>query len=393
MVVMSERTPFTTAAAAFLGLGLALLAAEPASAIDGALDPSFWGDGRFSLTTTIDFQVARLVSAPDGAAVVVVGTRDDGVSPQSWFWRAIDDDSAAPACLFAPPGGATGGRALAAAFDASGRLVVAGSARYGSDRFAVARFLYPACSLDDSFDGDGYYTLDVPGGSEEIQALEISIGGPITLAGYRHDDTDNDLVVLRLTSAGAPNPVFSGDGWLVHDVSGVELDDSARGVHVDVLGRVTVGGSTYYGADGSNADFVALRFEADGDVDPTFGTGGLARVAFDLGGADSRRDVAFAMAIDPVTGAIVLAGEASALSTTDLAIARLTADGDPDTTFSTDGKLNQNFGLETLRANAVQLDGLGRLTVVGTSAAFAGASNDNFFVARFAPGGAVDTTF
>jgi uncharacterized delta-60 repeat protein len=223
-------------------------------------------------------------------------------------------------------------------------------------------------------------------------AIEIGASG-LAFAGYRNDGSDTDIVVLRLQSNGTPVTSFSGDGWLVHDPSGVELDDSARGVHVDALARVVVGGSTNYGADGLNADFIALRFEADGDLDPTFGDEGLARVAFDLGGTDSRYDSVFAMAVDPASGAILLAGQATALSTNDLAVARLTAGGDLDPSFSGDGKLNRNFGLENLRLQEILLDGLGRITVAGSSSAFSADEGEQLFAARFDPAGTTDTSF
>ena len=390
---MSDSRPRLVPPVPAVAFAAVLLAAgAPLAAVDGALDTSFWSGGRMSLITTLDYQVAALVPTPANDAVVVVGTRTDGGGTKAWFWRTMHDDAGETPCVFAPPGGASGGRALAAAFDNLGRLVVAGSADYGGNRAAVARFLWPDCTPDDLFDGDGYYTLNVPGGNEELMAIDIAPNG-LAFAGYRNDTTDNDLVVLKLQANGAPFTSFSGDGWLVHDVSGTELDDAARGVFLDAGGRVVVGGSTYYGADSANGDFIALRFESDGDLDPTFGENGLARIAFDLGGEDHRHDVAFAMAVDPATGAILLAGEAAALTTDDLAVARLTADGDPDPTFSGDGRMNRNFGLQNLRLNEILVDGLGRITVAGTANAFSGDSGDEFFAARFLDDGAVDNTF
>ena len=386
------RTVRLSTVLSVLVLGRLLAPLPPLAAVDGAIDTSFWDDGRATLLTTLDYEIAALVTTPTDGEVVVVGTRSGESVSRAWYWRTTFDTAFGAACIFDPPGGATQGRALAAAFDPSGRLVVAGSARYGTDRLAVARFLYPDCELDDSFDGDGYYTLDVPNGSEEIRAIEIGASG-LAFAGYRNDGTDNDLVVLRLQANGTPVSSFSGNGWLVHDPSGAELDDSARGVHVEAGGRVVVGGMTNYGADGLNADFIAVRFEADGDLDPTFGTGGLARVAFDLGGSSSRYDALSAMAVDPYSGAILLGGQASAISTDDLALARLTADGDPDPTFSGDGRLNLNFGLEDLRVEEILLDGLGRITVAGTSLAFSADEGEEFFAARFLDTGSPDTTF
>lgn len=373
---------------------LAALVALPAAgfAVDGALDDSFWTDGRVALGTTGDYAIRKILAAP-GGGLVVVGTRLVESGSDDWFWRFVGDTTAGTTCYFLPPGGATAGDANTVAFDPAGRLVVAGSARYGSNRLAVARFDYPACALDDSFDGDGFYTLDIAGGPESILAMDLSDLGHLTFGGYHHDGTDSDMVVLQLDDDGAPVTTFSGNGWLTLDISGAELDDGIQALEVDAQHRVVAAGSTHYGASGNNSDFIAVRFTPAGLLDSGFDGDGIARVAFDLGGSEQRYDEPYAMQIDRSTGAIVLAGYAQTVSTNDLAVARLTSTGAPDTTFSTDGKLNNNFGFSLVRANALQIDGLGRITIAGVAEPWDGTSGRDFFVARFLAGGAVDNGF
>ncbi|MBP7587772.1 MAG: hypothetical protein KBA72_07445 [Thermoanaerobaculia bacterium] len=368
-----------------------LLPLRAAFAADGDLDTSFWTDGKVLLSSADSFTVEEVLAAPDGR-LVVVGTHT-GAGGDEWYWRAVSATTAGSACNFFPPGGASRGRALAARFDGAGRLVVAGSARYGSDRLAVARFTYPTCSLDTNFDGDGYYTLDLPGGSEELAALDVSAIGILTFGGYRHGATHNDMVLLQLNDNGAPITSFSSDGWLTLDVSGAELDDGVVAVAVDAQNRVVAGGSTHYGTNGDNSDFVVARFTAAGLLDTSFDGDGVARVGFDLGGGELVYDETFDMALDPATGAIVLAGYARALSTFDLAIARLTPQGQLDTGFSADGKVNNNFGFGYVRANAILLDGLGRITIGGTAEPFNGSGGADFFAARYLPSGTLDSSF
>ncbi|MEO8276574.1 MAG: hypothetical protein ABI639_10155 [Thermoanaerobaculia bacterium] len=389
---MRLRLRFRPILVASIGAMLALVPLAGLHAVDGTLDTSFWTDGKVYFSPAGSYQVEKVLIAPDGYRVVV-GTVDDPGTGEQWFWKRIGDASAGTTCLFFPPGGATQGRGLAAQFDGAGRLVVAGSARYGSDRLAVARFSYPDCMLDDNFDGDGFYTLDLPGGSEEIQAMEISPIGILTFGGYLHTALGNDMVVLQLTDNGAPVSGFSGNGWLTLDVSGAQLDDAVKGIAVDAQNRVVIGGSTAYGASGDNADFIAARFTSAGVLDPTFDGDGIARVAFDLGGGDLVYDDVFAMALDRATGAVILAGSAQTLNTTDLAIVRLTSSGQPDTSFSGDGKVNNNFGFAAIRLNALLLDGLGRITVAGRAEPFSGSGGRDFIAARFTPAGSVDTSF
>lgn len=374
-------------------LALFSLAAAPLAAADGDPDNSFWTDGKVYFAGSGSYQVSAVLAAPDGRAVVV-GTHAPGNGADEWYWRAVGSGSSASTCLFFPPGGADAGDARAAGFDALGRLVVAGSARYaGDERIAVARFSFPTCALDTTFDGDGYYTLDIPGGEDYLLGLDISPVGALTFGGYHRDATDNDMVVLQLTDSGAPLTGFSADGWLTLDVSGAELDDAAYAVDVDAQGRVLAGGTTSYGANSSNGDFIVARFTSAGALDSTFDGDGIARIAFDLGGSNARYDILLDLTWDPETGKILVAGTAQAANTWDLALARLTSAGALDPSFSSDGKINNNLGFATARLQKVRVDSLGRVLAAGYATPFSGDSQSDFLAVRYTPAGLLDTTF
>lgn len=108
---------------------LLALPSAPLAAADGDLDSSFWSDGRVVLSGTGDYEVKAVLAAPDGR-VVVAGTHDPGNGVLGWFWWTVADSGSPPpsVCIFEPPGAATQGRAEAAAFHTSGRLLLAGSA-------------------------------------------------------------------------------------------------------------------------------------------------------------------------------------------------------------------------------------------------------------------------
>lgn len=380
-----RRVPFALVAAAFA------LAVVPraARAAEGELDPSFWTDGRLELGGTLDYQVTAVLAAPDGRAVVV-GTRDPGDGADEWFWRAVGDGSTSAACPFFPPGGATRGNAGAAAFDLAGNLLVAGSARYGgADRLAAARFSYPSCALDPTFDGDGYWTLDIPGGApDQVRAIAVDSANSIAFGAYVNTAVGNDLVVVRLTGAGATMNGFSGDGWLTLDPSDAGLDDGLSGIAVDAQGRVVVGGWTSYGAGGENSDFIAARFEPDGDLDPTFDGDGLVRLPFDL--VANGYDAAYGMAHDFDTGKLVLVGRAQTSGGSVIAVARLLANGAPDPQFSGDGKATNALGAVHSRLEDAVVDGLGRITAAGYREP---GSNRDFVVVRYGADGVLDDGF
>jgi uncharacterized delta-60 repeat protein len=125
-----------------------------------------------------------------------------------------------------------------------------------------------------------------------------------------------------------------------------------------------------------------------GDIDGTFGTAG--RVTTDFAGAsDAARHV-----LAQTNGKIVAVGDSfsgSPRDTGDFAVARYLANGDPDLSFSGDGKRRTDFDAKEDEATAAARDTDGRLVVVGTSET-AGDSR-RMAVVRYLPGGALDATF
>lgn len=125
---------------------------------------------------------------------------------------------------------------------------------------------------------------------------------------------------------------------------------------------------------------------APGDLDPVFGQGG--RFSQAVGPGDSRANAAVVQA----DGKIVLAGTAqqSASSPTneDFLVMRLNADGTLDTSFGGTGIVQTPIAAGTGRdeAFAVALDSGGTIYAAGSSAG-------DFAVARYTPGGALDTGF
>src|SRR4051812_3639436 len=69
---------------------------------------------------------------------------------------------------------------------------------------------------------------------------------------------------------GSLDPSFSSDGKVITSVVG-GADDYARAVAVQQDGKIIVGG---YTDNGSAADFAAVRYNADGSPDMSFGSGG-----------------------------------------------------------------------------------------------------------------------
>jgi uncharacterized delta-60 repeat protein len=144
------------------------------------------------------------------------------------------------------------------------------------------------------------------------------------------------------------------------------------------------------GIDRSRTDaaFAIERFDANGRLDPSFGTGGKVRTPFEAGGAS-----ADGLAVMPdgrfvVAGDIAISGSQGEL----VAVARYRPDGTLDPTFSGDGKVNAKFpGAVHYIVSAVARQSDGRIVVGGTVVK---ANGDSAFgLMRFTADGAVDPTF
>ena len=119
------------------------------------------------------------------------------------------------------------------------------------------------------------------------------------------------LLVASLLSYVAQNRVKADDGDLdksfgvggkvITDFSGGE--DEATAVAIQNDGKIVAVGSTIKPLVAANRDFALARYNADGSLDKSFGTGG--KVATDFGNSD----IALAVAIQQ-DGKIISAGKA-----------------------------------------------------------------------------------
>jgi uncharacterized delta-60 repeat protein len=130
------------------------------------------------------------------------------------------------------------------------------------------------------------------------------------------------------------------------------------------------------------------RYLADGQLDRSFGSGGVVVIRSNLSGF-----VANALAVQS-DGKIVIAGMNSNVSTgtLQLAAARYNTDGTPDTGFGNEGMVTTPVGDAGAEANTVAIQPDGKLVVAGTAYSH-GTIDDEFMVARYTAVGTLDSSF
>jgi uncharacterized delta-60 repeat protein len=143
---------------------------------------------------------------------------------------------------------------------------------------------------------------------------------------------------------------------------------------------------------------VLIRYNADGSLDSTFGTGGEVVL-----GTNTAKD-AFArhnasVAIQP-DGKLVVATNTStvnsggSLSSADLLVLRFNADGSLDTSFGLNGETDIHLAQGMVEARGVAVLASGQIVVAGTNPDSPGTNaGPEFVVARLSSSGVLDTTF
>jgi uncharacterized delta-60 repeat protein len=218
---------------------------------------------------------------------------------------------------------------LALALQPNGRIVAAGVAsRFGQEAdFALARYK-PNGSLDKSFGTDGKLTTDFNHADDEAHAVALQPDGKILAAGRTNFlGPSLDFVVARYNSDGTLDSTFGSGGKVAADFGGF---DFANGIAVQPNGKILVSGWTQNPITG--LDFVLVRYDSNGNLDPSFGTGGLVTTVF-----FGEPDLAFAMVLQS-DGKVVLAGSASLRGVDRFAIARYATSTPKITNVSVSGK-------------------------------------------------------
>jgi len=153
--------------------------------------------------------------------------------------------------------------------DPSGRVVVAGF-RGDGGRVNVVR-LTPRGTFDRSFSDDGRAAL--PAGIDSIEALTTGPDGEVVLVGSPSPFHSHWSVVL-LGPDGRPDPGFGGDGVVRTRVSCKVFPSDAL---LQDDGKIVVAGNTRRCRDRAFGHPVVVRYLPNGELDRSFGDGGVVR--------------------------------------------------------------------------------------------------------------------
>ena len=275
-----------------------------------------------------------------------------------------------------------GDLAKAVVVQSDGKIVVVGFLVVSNGRaFAMSRY-DAGGNLDATFGTAGLVTTDLgPGMQDEGQAVALQADGKIVAAGFAGVGADGDFALVRYNADGSLDSSFGSGGIVTTDFFGAS--DAAHDVVIQPDGKIIAVG---YTRDSNSTDFALARYQGDGSLDTTFGSGGLVTSAF----AEDTIGVS-AVVLQPDGKIIVCGGVFNDDTIVDFALARYHSNGSLDTTFGTGGLVTAHLTNKDA-FNDVALLPDGRIIAAGTSQ-IDGVTGFDFVLARYHDDGALDTSF
>ena len=240
------------------------------------LDVSFGAGGKVVSAQPAGFSSIRSVRVQTDGKIVAGGGYSKNGRPEFIVLRYNEDGT--PDSSFGTAGlvetvfpGNVNSSGNALELQSDGKIVLGGTiSGFPTGDFGLARYNSDG-TLDSSFGVGGLVRTSVSSsGTENATELAIQSDGSILLAGYANLNGSNDFAVVRYLPNGTLDSTFGTGGIVTTHVTGNDLGNCLK---VLPDGKIVVGG----GADGKLA---VVRYNSNGSLDPTFGSGGKVVTTF-----------------------------------------------------------------------------------------------------------------
>jgi uncharacterized delta-60 repeat protein len=179
-----------------------------------------------------------------------------------------------------------------AALQPDGKIVIAvtfSSSAIATEAFGVARYL-PNGSLDKTFGSNGSAQTAFTNFINGTSGIALQSDGKIVVVGTASsaDGTLSEFAVARFNGNGSLDSTFGQGGKVTTNFVGIKaggVSNPANAVLIQSDGKILVGGAAREcGNRNCPVNTALARYNADGSLDATFGTGGMVDVAA-IGGA------------------------------------------------------------------------------------------------------------
>ena len=272
------------------------------------------------------------------------------------------------------------------AVQSDGKIVAAGTV--GSEltgfSFAVARYNVNG-SLDTSFGTNGLTTTIFNANSYSlIRSVVLQSDGKIVVGGESEadvaDGTHSNFALARYNTNGTLDTTFGSGGKTTTDFN-LSYEKLSRLI-LQSDGKIVAGGSTDNRSNNNSDDVALARYNTNGALDTTFGNGGKVVTNLNLTNSYGSTDNAYSIALQS-DGKIVAGGRISEYSvTTKFALQRYNTDGTLDSGFGSGGIITTGWGVNNAYIQDIALQKDGQIVAVGRTTD-ADYRNYNFVLARY----------
>lgn len=273
--------------------------------------------------------------------------------------------------------------ATSLAIQSDGKMVLAGYSLISTHyQFALVRYNNDG-TLDNTFGSGGKVTTAIGNFDDRGNSVAIQADGKILLAGQSFDQNSpvsNDFAIARYNIDGSMDNTFGSSGKVITDFD--STNDYGNSILIQPDGKILLAGQSV----GNNWDFAIARYNDNGTLDNTFGTGGKVKLDFNPGGYSY--DYGNSVALQP-NGKILVAGS-NYDSVHFFAIVRYNSNGTLDNNFGSGGKVCTDFGGSDLEGRAVAIQADNKIVMVGWSNV---GVYQAFALARFDTIGNLDSSF
>lgn len=231
-----------------------------------------------------------------------------------------------------------------------------------------------------------------PSDFDAANAVALTGDGRIIVAGQALTSTQPlRAAVTRLNANGSIDPTF-GTGGFVFTLEDGPSPLSWSDVAVAPDGKLVLVGELAFSA--ADSDFLVTRLNPNGTSDGSFGSGGLSTIAFNLGlTADFDQPTAVSVLAN---GSILVAGnidfETMGLQSNARGVVKLATNGAIDVTFGSNGRTVMLHGQEAYAEDMV-IQSDGRIVVAGPFRVNTNPGSIDFGVLRLTSNGLPDVVF
>ncbi len=295
--------------------------------INGSLDNSFGKQGIVITSLTDGDDNATDVSVQKDGKIVVAGCSNSGSTTDFATIRYLQDGTLDPS--FGKGGIVLTSfsmgydQAEAMAIQPDGKIVLTG---YSNTNIATVRYNTDG-RLDKSFGKDGIVITSIRSGEDEAEDIYLQPDGKIVVAGVSSNGLNNDFALIRYNPNGSLDASFGKAGIVVTSIR--NGDDQAATLCIQADGKIIAAGSSSNGID---YDFALIRYNADGSLDDSYGNKGVVLTDIRKG-----NDLASAIIV-LADGSMLAGGNSNSGTTNDFALIKYNKNGQIDPSFGVGNK-------------------------------------------------------